>query len=87
MPESGLQLTQTVIPHIFASQSAEVSFVTLIPDAVRHGQLQLRYVPQPRLTPPALSVTLSAPGWTVVGPATVAESWGKTVTLTWGLHQ
>jgi Protein of unknown function (DUF4012) len=87
VPESGLQLTQTVIPHIFAGQSAEVSFVTVIDNAVRDGKLQLRYVPQPRLTPPALSVALSAPGWKVAGPATVAESWAKTVTVTWGLHR
>jgi len=85
--ESGLRLTQDVIPHILAGQTAQITFETVIQHAVRDGQLQLRYVPQPRLTPPALSVTMSAPGWSVTGPSTVAESWVKTVTLTWGLHR
>jgi Protein of unknown function (DUF4012) len=87
VPESGLLLTQDVIPHIFAGQTAEITFETVIQHAVRDGHLQLRYVPQPRLTPPALSVTVSAPGWNLSGRSTVAESWTKTVTLTWALHR
>ena len=85
--ESGLELTQTVVPHIYAGQTTEVSFDTVIDNAVQNGQLTLRYVPQPRLTPPALSVTIDAPGWHVSGKATFASSWNRTENLTWNLHR
>lgn len=87
VPESGLELTQTVVPRIYAGQTAEVTFVTVIDNAVQHGRLNLRYVPQPRLTPPALSVTIDAPGWNVGGKATFAGSWDRTINLTWSLSR
>jgi hypothetical protein len=85
--ESGLQLTQTVLPRIYAGQTAEVVFDTVIPNAVVDGKLNLRYVPQPRLTPPGLSVTIQAPGWKISGNPTWAGSWDRTVNLSWGLHR
>jgi hypothetical protein len=85
--ESGLRLTQTVLDRIYAGQTKEVTFDTVIDHAVRDGKLDLRYVPQPRLKPAALSVTLVAPGWTVAGKSTWAGSWNKTMTLSWSLHR
>jgi hypothetical protein len=87
VPESGLQLTQTVLPRIYAGQTSEVVLDTVIPNAVQHGELNLRYVPQPRLTPPALSVTVSAPGWKMSSKATWAGSWDRTMVLTWSLRR
>jgi hypothetical protein len=87
VPESGLQLDQAIADRIYAGQSRQVVFDTVIHHAVRNGKLQLRYVPQPRLTPPSLSVTLQAPGWTIGGPATWAGFWNRTMTLSWDLHR
>ena len=85
--ESGLQLSQTVLDRIYAGQTKQVSFDTVIPNAVHDGMLQLRYVPQARLSAPMLSVTVSAPGWTLAGSATWEGSWSRTMTLTWSLHR
>jgi hypothetical protein len=84
--ESGLRVSNTVLDRIYAGQTRQVSFITVIPHAVRDGKLQLRYVPQPRLTPSALSVTIQAPGWSVGGKATFAGNWDKTINLSWDLH-
>ena len=86
-PESGLELTQTIIPHIFAGQTGQVVFDTVIPYAVEKGKLDLRYVPQPRLYPPLLSVTVSAPGWKLSGDPTWSGAWDRTMTLSWSLHR
>jgi hypothetical protein len=60
----------------------------VIPNAVRDGKLALRYVPQPRLIPGALTVTIQAPGWTIGGePTTVASSWDRTINLSWDLQR
>lgn len=85
--ESGLRLSQAIIPRIYAGQSQTVSFDTVIPNAVRDGKLQLRFVPQPRLTPSSLSVTISAPGWKVTGPTRFAATWDRTLNVAWGLHR
>jgi hypothetical protein len=85
--ESGLRLNQTVLDRIYAGQSRQAVFITVIPNAVRGGKLDLRYVPQPRLAPPALSVTIQAPGWTIGGSPTWAGSWDRTLTLSWSLHR
>ncbi|HEX3540158.1 MAG TPA: DUF4012 domain-containing protein [Acidimicrobiales bacterium] len=84
--ESGLQLDQAIADRIYAGQSRQLVFDTVIHHAVRNGKLALRYVPQPRLTAPALSVTVQAPGWTIGSPATWAGSWNRTMTLSWDLH-
>jgi hypothetical protein len=55
--EGGLNLSQatTLVP---PEQTRSAHFVTVIPNAVSHGVLTLRFVPQPRLTPETLSVTV-----------------------------
>ena len=86
--ESGLRLSDTVLPALYAGQTQQIEYDTVIPEAVQHGQLNLRYVPQPRLVPPALSVTVSAPGWRIGGLSpTWAGSWTRTMTLTWNLKR
>jgi len=84
--ESGLRLSQTVLDRVYAGQTRQTVFFTVIPNAVRNGKLELRYVPQPRLTPPALSVTVNAPGWTISGNPTFAAPWDHTFNLTWALQ-
>ena len=84
--ESGLQLSQgptTVDP----GQERTVRFLTVIPDAVRDGRLDLRLVPQPRLDPARLHVTLSAPGWEVGGRAKIDVVWDRTVAASWTLRR
>ena len=80
--ESGLRLNQgptTVNP----GEEQSVRFTTTIPAAVRRGRVELRLVPQARLEPMPLRVTLTAPGWRVDGPATVEPNWDRTVTVSW----
>ena len=85
--ESGLQLAQAIVPRIYAGQTRQVVFDTVIPHAVQDGKLELRYVPQPRLFPAALTVTVTAPGWNVGGRKTFAAVWDRTVTASWSLHK
>ena len=68
IPESGLNLVN-YITMVGAGERKELTFETIVPDAVRDGRLRLRLVPQPRLTPVALDVRLDAPGWSVGGAA------------------
>ena len=83
--ESGLVLTQAVT-EVSAGATTSVGFETIIPQAVRDGRLQLRLVPQARLEPVRLDVTLDAPAWQVTGPAHWAGPWDRVRTLTWGLR-
>ena len=83
--ESGLTLTQA-ITDVGAGTTKQVGFETIIPRAVRDGRLQLRLVPQPRLQPVRLDVTLDAPAWQVKGPASWAGPWDRVRTFTWDLR-
>jgi hypothetical protein len=51
-----------------AGERKDVVVVSVVPHAVRDGRLVLRQVPQPRLDPVPLQVSLDAPGWKVGGP-------------------
>ena len=80
--ESGLNLAQRVVD-VAAAQRREVSFDTVIPDAVRDGEFDLRIVPQPRLEPMAAEVNLTADGWQIEDDATWAGPLDRVRTLTW----
>ena len=84
--ESGLLLSQNVVP-VAAGQTREILLTTVIPEAVQDGRLDLRLVPQARLTPVDLEIRLSADGWDVEGPATWAGPWGRVLTFRWGLSR
>lgn len=59
-PEGGLNLSQAFVL-VPAGQSQSTRFVTVIRHAVRDGRLTLRYVPQPRLAPESLAVSVQGP--------------------------
>jgi hypothetical protein len=81
--ESGLQLSQFVVV-VPAGERREVVFETVVPDAVRDGGLRLRLVPQPRLEPMPLSVTLRSEGRPVTaGPPEWQGPWERVRNLTW----
>ncbi len=82
--ESGLRLSQTQAS-VLPQQSSTVSFTSIIPHAVVDGRLQLRFVPQPRLTPIAFHIELSAPGWRVGGTTSATEALANTSEFTWDL--
>jgi hypothetical protein len=83
--ESGLQLTQSVIL-VQAGQSVPTaSITTVIPNAVRDGRLDLRYVPQPRVNPAQVTVTLDAPGWRVDGARIRHVTWDRVQRLSWAV--
>jgi hypothetical protein len=83
-PESGLQLTQ-YLQAVAAGQATQRTIVTVIHRAVQGGRLQLRYVPQPRLDPVDLTVSLDAPGWSVSGPGVQRLTWSRTLDLAWSV--
>lgn len=82
--ESGLVVDESSTS-VLAQGERTVSFGTVIPHAVTGGHLRLHLIPQSRLVPAQLSVRLSAAGWNVGGPATVAVAWRRVVDLGWNL--
>jgi hypothetical protein len=83
--ESGLNLSQFVVS-VPAGEKREVTFQTVVPDAVRDGRLTLRLVPQARLEPMPLSVTLTAKGRSVSGtPANWLGAWDRVEDFRWTL--
>ncbi len=83
--ESGLNLSQFVLA-VPAGERREVTFETVIPGAVRDGQLSLRLVPQPRLEPMPLTVTLATEGRSVGGaPTTWQGAWDRVQNLSWAI--
>ncbi|HEX8771821.1 MAG TPA: hypothetical protein VF711_13730, partial [Acidimicrobiales bacterium] len=84
-PEAGLTLTEAIVS-VGAGERREAVFDTLIHDAVRNGQLNLRLVPQPRLRAMDLTVTLDPRGRQVEGPTTWRGRWAQTHTMRWGVR-
>ncbi len=82
--ESGLRVSQTGAS-VLPQQSQTASFTSIIPHAVVNGRLQLRFVPQPRLTPTGFHLAISAPGWRVQGSATENGPLANTTEYTWHL--
>ncbi|HWI03728.1 MAG TPA: hypothetical protein VNT52_07875 [Acidimicrobiales bacterium] len=81
--ESGLNLSQFVVS-VPAGQRREVTFETVVPDAVRDGELRFRFVPQGRLEPMPLSVTLRTEGRSAGGdPREWQGPWDRVRNLTW----
>lgn len=81
--ESGLNLSQYVVA-VPAGDRREVVFETVVPHAVRDGKLRLRLVPQARLEPMPLTVTLDAGGRSASGaPARWEGPWDRIRNLTW----
>jgi hypothetical protein len=84
VPESGL-VVSAATADIQAAQQQTFVFQSVLPHAVRHGHLALTFVPQPRLAPEMVSVTVHGAGGAVSGPATQIARLTKTVTLQWGV--
>jgi len=85
-PESGLNLASYVAV-VGAGERRELSFETVVPDAVRDGRLRLRLVPQARLEPARLDVRLDAPGWHVDGPPSWQGPWESVRTFEWTVRK
>src|SRR5581483_5178095 len=82
VPESGLVANQQTITVPAGGESTAV-FETIIPNAVRNGRFELRLVPQARLFPMDMTVTLAAPAWHVEGSTTYSRVWDRTFTIGW----
>jgi len=85
VPESGLQLTQSVILVHPGQRQQAATITTVIPNAVHNGTVDLRYVPQPRLDAPEVMATLTAPGWHIHGLVTQSVSWDRVRHISWGV--
>jgi Protein of unknown function (DUF4012) len=86
VPESGLRVNQSQVS-VLPQQSETVTFATVIRHAVSHGRLMLRFVPQPRLVPMGLQLSISAPGWHVTGTPLVGKYLVASMEATWDLHR
>lgn len=82
LPESGLTLAQRVLV-VEPGRTRQLTFETVIPQAVRDGRVDLRLVPQPRLEPVPLEISITGPGWRFTGEQTWSGSWDRVVTLSW----
>src|SRR5262249_37868983 len=83
--ESGLRLNFSTAD-ILPAHSQSLTFLTAIPDAVKDGRLQLRFVPQARVRPMDFRITVTALGWKLGSPGTEHVQWDKTLNLSWVLH-
>ncbi len=81
--ESGLVLNEEDL-RVLPGQSATAQFETTIPHAVRNGKLQMVFVPQPRLSPEALTVHVAYPGLPR-SEATVHAVLNHSATLAWNI--
>ena len=85
--ESGLQLSQHVV-FVNPGETKDLTFVeTVIPKAVRDGELRLRLVPQARLEPIALEVNVAADGWEIEGDHSWSGPWDGVRTLAWKVER
>ncbi len=84
--ESGLNLSQFVLV-VPAGEQREVTFETVVPDAVRDGRVEIRLVPQARLEPVPLEIRLEAPGWHVEGAQSWQGPWDRVRTLRWDVRR
>ena len=82
--ESRLRLN-FVTADVPAGGTKTVTLSTAIANAVKHGVLRLRLVPQPRVRPIKLRVTVNALGWRVKGAPTMSLDWGRTLEVSFRL--
>lgn len=82
--DSGLNLSWGAID-VPAGATKEMSFTTVVPKAVRNGVLRLRFVPQPRLEPAEISVSVAGIGRRVSSAPNVGRDWDRTLDLEWRL--
>lgn len=80
VPESGLVLHTDAVD-LLPGATAVVNTEAVIPNAVRSGQLVLRFVPQSRLRPMVLDLRIHGRG--LSGPARVQQPLTQTTTLSW----
>jgi hypothetical protein len=84
--ESGLQLSRWTV-RLLPGKSETVLLEALVPHAVQHGRYRLTFVPQSSLTPQRSSLSFSAPGWNVGGPASATWPGTADATYTWQLSR
>jgi hypothetical protein len=85
--EAGLRLSQRVL-EVAAGQRRETTFETTVRHAVTHGMLRLRLVPQPRLTPMPIEVSVAeANGWRVDGSGSWSGALDQARVLSWRVRR
>jgi len=84
--ESGLRLNY-ITAEVPAGSKKTVTLSTTIPNAVVDGVLRLRFVPQPRVRPIKLHVSVTGLGWRVRNAPAIPARWSQTLDLSWQLSQ
>ncbi len=84
--ESKLRLSYDAA-EVPAGATKTVSFSTAIPNAVSDGMLRLRLVPQARVRPMKLHVSVTGLGWRVRNAPDIPEDWSRPLDLSWKLSE
>lgn len=84
--ESGLNLGYGIVD-VLPGDRQTVTFSTVVTNAVQDGILRLRFVPQARVRPMELSVTVNALGWKLKSKGTQTAQWDRTLDMSWKLKQ
>lgn len=80
--DSGLNLSWSATD-VAAGTSATATFTTVVANAVRGGELRLRFVPQPRLTPAQIRVSVAGMGRRVLSKPQIPARWDRSLDLRW----
>ena len=83
-PDSGLVLSG-FSTNVLPQQSSSTYFDTYIPNAVKNGKFVIHFVPQPRLYPVQVSVTVHGFGWSVSGPTETSFDLSAPLTKTYAV--
>jgi len=86
VPESGLVLGNHFM-QILPGEKKQLTFETVVPNAVRDGRYRLRLYPQARLEPVPTEVSVKASGWKIEEPPLWTGLGDQVHTLTWTLRR
>ena len=86
LSESGLTLVRTVVS-ILPGHREVILLQADVPHAVKDGGYSLSFIPQSTINPQALSMTFSAPQWSVSGPTHASWVGNGVATYRWKLSR
>ncbi|NNN21390.1 MAG: DUF4012 domain-containing protein [Acidimicrobiales bacterium] len=83
--ESGLRLNEVPFK-VFPGKSTTITIQTTIPNAVINGEFGIQYIPQPRMEPVPVKVSINSPYWIINSNKVDSTTLDKTQVFTWQLY-